>query len=131
MDIIEIWKPEYVVGVEEIDQQHRYLFELWVLLDNIRNQPESSLSLKQALLSLLDYVEIHFSTEEKYLQHHPELEAHRRLHKAFIDKTREFSARFEAGTLDIGQVADYLYNWLCEHIVGTDIPYFLELKKTS
>ncbi|WP_456385370.1 bacteriohemerythrin [Desulfolithobacter sp.] len=130
MDIIEIWKPEYIIGIEEIDRQHKYLFELFILLDNIRTQPDNQLSLQQALISLQDYVEIHFSSEEKYLRHHPDFEAHRRLHESFIEKAGEFSASFEAGTLDLEQVVEYLNKWLRDHILGVDIPYFKELKKT-
>ena len=127
MDISTIWRPEYSVGNQEIDDQHKYLFELWLMLDSIRNQAENRLSLEQGLLSLFDYVEIHFQREEKLLAGHPEINAHRKIHAQFVDKCREFMESFKQGDLETGTVVDFLKDWLINHIVKTDIRYFNEL----
>lgn len=128
MDITAIWKPEYSVGHEEIDAQHKYLFELWILLNSIKDQKDNRRSLMQALLSLFDYVQIHFETEEKYLRKHPEFDKHRKIHAEFITQTQTFMDQFQKETLDTQTVVDYLKNWLINHIVKTDVKYFREVE---
>ena len=127
MDITTIWKPEYSVGHPEIDRQHKYLFELWIMLDSMKNQRENRLSLEQALLSLFDYVEIHFNNEEEYLATHPEIKQHQTIHADFIAQTKTFMEDFHNETLDLHTVVDFLHDWLIEHIVETDVRYFKEL----
>ena len=131
MDITAIWKPEYSVGHQEIDQQHRYLFELWTMLDSMKNQQDNRLSLEQALLSLFEYVEIHFTHEEECLNAHPKIEEHKKIHADFIRRTKLFMDQFRAERLDIHTVVDFLLNWLIEHIVETDVRYFKELKQKA
>ena len=127
MDITALWKPEYSVGHEEIDRQHKYLFELWIILDSVKDQPGNSQSLEQGLLALFDYVELHFGQEEEILQNHPEIEQHRQIHAAFINQCRSFRDQFKAGTLDMHTVVDYLRTWLIEHIIDIDTRYFNEI----
>ena len=129
MDITTIWKPEYSVGHDDIDAQHKYLFELWILLNSIKDQKENRKSLMQALLSLFDYVKIHFTREEEYLRKHPEYEDHRKVHAEFINRTQEFVDQFQKDSLDTEVVVDYLKDWLINHIVETDIRYFRELEE--
>jgi hemerythrin len=131
MDITAIWKSEYSVGHPEIDHQHRYLFELWTMLDSIKNQQDNRLSLEQALLSLFDYVEIHFENEEKHLAAHPEIETHQKIHADFIKQAKTFMEEFHNESLDIHTVIDFLLDWLIHHIVETDIRYFKEIGKTT
>jgi len=127
MDITTIWKPEYSVGHPEIDRQHKYLFELWIMLDSMKNQRENRLSLEQALLSLFDYVEIHFNNEEEYLATHPEIKQHQTIHADFIAQTKTFMEDFHNERLDLHTVVDFLHDWLIKHIVETDVRYFKEL----
>jgi len=127
MDITAIWKAEYSVGHQEIDRQHKYLFELWLLIDSIKDQPENERSLEQALLSLFDYIDLHFNAEEKILRRHPKFAQHRRIHVDFINQTKVFMEQFREKSLDTHSVVDYLRSWLIEHIVNTDIRYFKEL----
>jgi len=131
MDITAIWKPEYSVGHPEIDTQHKYLFELWILLASITKQPENRRSLEQALLSLYDYVEIHFQREEELLAAHPDIEKHKEIHAAFVEQVQSFMDQFRAGTLESPVVVEYLKEWLIDHIVETDIRYFRALDRES
>jgi len=127
MDINALWKPEYSVGNDKIDGQHRYLFELWILLDSVKDQEANRLSLEQALLSLFDYVEIHFGDEEEILAAHPDIDAHREIHREFLAKSKSFMDEFQQGTLDIHEVTDFLRHWLTDHIIETDTRYFKEI----
>ncbi len=128
MDITTIWKPEYSVGHPEIDRQHQYLFELWVMLDSMKNQSDNRLSLEQALLSLFDYVEIHFGNEEEILASHPTIREHKKIHAEFVGQTKQFMDDFHKNNLDLHTVVDFLLDWLIHHILETDSRYFKELQ---
>ncbi len=126
-NIDTIWKPEYSVGVEEIDAQHRYLFELWLMLDSIRDQEDNQRSRRQAILSLLDYIDLHFTTEEGYYREHPRFAEHQGLHRAFVDRIHAFEQEMDEERLDLQAMADFLRDWLIDHIVNTDIRYFNDM----
>ncbi len=129
MDGKTIWKPEYSVGVAEIDAQHRYLFELWQMLDSIKEEQGNLRSRRQALVSLLDYIDLHFTTEEACYREHPRYEEHRRIHRAFVDRVHEFERDMEEDHLDMPAMVDFLRDWLIDHIVNTDIRYFNDMKE--
>ena len=124
------WKPEYSVGHSEIDQQHQYLFELCRSFAVISTMSENRLSMEQALLALLDYVDLHFDSEEKYYRHHPEYENHHQMHQEFIAKAREFEARFRSHDLEPAEVLNFLTQWLVNHIVHTDIRFFNDIQSS-
>lgn len=128
-DIDTVWKPEYSVGVEEIDAQHRYLFELWLMLDSIKDEEENLRSRQQLMLSLRDYIDLHFSTEEACYREHPRYADHRQLHRAFVDRIDAFAREMEDGRLDLHAMADFLHDWLIDHIVHTDIRFFNEMRE--
>ncbi len=128
-DTETIWKPEYSVGVAEIDAQHRYLFELWHLLDSIKGQKQNRNSCRQAMLSLLDYIDLHFTTEEPYYREHPRFTDHQQVHREFVRRVREFEQDLENDRLDIQAMTDFLRTWLIDHIVNTDIRYFKDMEK--
>lgn len=123
-----VWKPEYSVGHREIDTQHKYLFELCRSLAAICKIAENRLSMEQALLSLLDYVDFHFSDEEKYYRDHPEFELHRDIHQQFINQAKDFETRFHKHELDPEEVVTFLYKWLVDHIIGIDRRFFQEIE---
>lgn len=124
-----IWKPEYSVGVDEIDAQHRYLFELWQMLVSIRDQEGNRRSRRQAILSLLDYIDLHFTTEEAYYREHPRFADHQRIHREFVARVQGFEQDLENDRLDMHAMVDFLRDWLIDHIVHTDIRFFNDMRQ--
>src|SRR3989339_1805386 len=60
------WKKEYSVGVEEIDDQHKYFISLLNDLYDAIIAGKSRAELNELFLYLADYAEKHFATEERY-----------------------------------------------------------------
>lgn len=62
------WQPSYETGVEEIDQQHRELFEkgneFFKSVEKSKNPEEHIIILNY----LVEYVKFHFNTEEKMMK---------------------------------------------------------------
>lgn len=115
------WSPEFSVGIEEIDSQHKYLFKLISIFQQaIINQSSVEL-LANMLDALLEYAENHFRTEEHYFADHPESELHLQIHQAFVEQIRQFEKDVRAGKTNLDEdLTTFLENWLTNHIIHTD-----------
>ena len=126
------WEKKYSVGVSEIDNQHQQLFE--VLNKFILNfgAGNSRQEVQSVLEEMINYIDYHFTSEERYLKQHPEFEKHRRLHADFVQKTLKLQKDFLENGTEISQdILKFLITWLKNHILGTDMIYFGEMKKIA
>ncbi len=131
-DVTIPWSDKYSVGIVEIDAQHRRLFELYNQLVEAMYRGESMNVLQKALDSLIEYVVIHFTTEEQYMQKYgyPEFEEHKRAHTYLRNKTLQIHREFSEGKPVLtAEVIDFLRNWLKEHVMNMDKKYSKHLKK--
>lgn len=122
------WSDDYLIGIDEIDEQHRGFFDAaHRLYDQILNC-EGEHGVEEAVAFLRDYAERHFQTEEAFMRKHgyPHLEAHRALHAAFFenlerldDDLRVFgpSQHLADRALEVAQ------DWLIDHIADEDMQY--------
>ncbi len=117
-----------LIGVPEIDDEHKRLFELIGEVDAALKADTNSVTTAMALLNeLKQYAMTHFAHEEAYMAsiHDPELERQQKEHQAFVDKVNTY--RFSDITDDasakelILELLDYLSRWLMGHILGSDI----------
>lgn len=120
------WKPEYSVGIESIDAQHRQLIELINRLQNTVDYATGGDYERAALDAVVDYTRIHFRYEEELMQEHgyPSLEAHRAEHEKMVAKVEELLQAYRADEDRALQDAlAFLKAWLINHINGTDQQY--------
>lgn len=118
------WTTQYMIGIPEIDEQHRQLFECIDRLENAKDDRQRELAVYFVMDELRDYAHIHFAVEETVMRlfDYPGLEAHAAEH-------REFSARLEALEKvelnhDIhAEAGSFLRGWLTKHIMGSDKRY--------
>ncbi len=118
---------DYLIGVPEIDEEHRRLFELIeqtaVVLNTSANPVEDALTL---LTELKQYAVSHFSHEEAYMEkiNDPELERQKKAHADFIAKVNSYSfndVTEESAKVIIMDLLNFLSKWLFSHILGSDI----------
>ena len=120
------WKDEYSVGVPVIDDDHKRLLYLINNLETAIDYNAGDEFEKKALDELVQYTQYHFSREEGLMEKagYPDLEAHKKEHRAMIAKVESFVAEYEAKGHDVLEgIADYLGQWLVNHINGTDQQY--------
>ena len=116
-----------LIGVTEIDNEHKTLFELIAKTDDALHSGDGSISEAMNLLNeLKQYAKNHFAHEEAYMEeiHDAELERQRQEHAAFIEKVNSYSfADITAeNTREIMfELLEYLSKWLMSHILGSDI----------
>ena len=72
------WNDEYSIGIVEIDEQHKKLFEL----SEIFNEATEINEIKDILLFLEEYMQFHFNTEESMMRkyNYELIEEHKKLH---------------------------------------------------
>ena len=116
-----------LIGVPEIDDEHKRLFELIADVNSALESDSDSISTAMGLLNeLKQYAVTHFAHEETYMAsiHDPELPRQHKEHQAFVEKVNSY--RFsditdETARQLILELLEYLSKWLMGHILGSDI----------
>lgn len=63
------WSNAYIIGVDEIDRQHRRIAEyLMQLHSHIENEDWTGYELELLLELLYEYLQLHFQVEDSYMQ---------------------------------------------------------------
>lgn len=121
-----VWKDEYSVGIEEMDNDHKRLLNLINQLQTAVHYYTGKEFEEKALDELVDYTKTHFSKEEKLMADngYADLEAHKLQHKEFIDQVNHFIKQYkENSDVTISDTLKFLKEWLIKHINGTDKEY--------
>lgn len=119
------WSNELATGYEEIDQQHRELFNRINNLFEACKQRKGMEEVKSMMQFLADYVIKHFSAEEKYMERlsYPGYAAHKAQHWKFTETFSELKKRLEEegpGVLLVVNTNLILVEWLKNHIRKVD-----------
>ncbi|MGZ4999935.1 MAG: bacteriohemerythrin [Methylomonas sp.] len=119
------WNDQLLVNIDSVDRQHRHLVELINRLDDVIALGENSHSVADTVNELVDYTVYHFQHEEELMQKadfNPEmLVRHRQEHREFVDKMRDVQSKTQMDATFISKdLLDYLFDWLCSHILKTD-----------
>ena len=94
------WNENLCVNIKEIDDQHRNLFQLINNLHNSLRKGQGDTILKPILGSLIEYVIIHFATEEKWMKKYkyPELKQHKQEHQVYVTEIKGFISKYKKKT---------------------------------
>jgi hemerythrin len=107
-----VWKDEFSVGVERLDQQHRIFFR--------------SKNVSSALVDLTNYVSEHFLLEERLLQEngYPTLLEHSKKHTLYSERVAEFCKESLDGKSEVpDELIAFLADWWTSHILHEDMQY--------
>ncbi len=127
------WTPEYEVGLEEVDSQHRSIIEKINALSSGDGTEQNDSVALRLLEELSDYVRHHFKTEEALMvrggcDHDFEVR-HRSEHAYYRGVLRDFMNDYIDGRSRItSSFLEYLVHWLLHHIVSTDREMVAHLK---
>ncbi|WP_461255741.1 bacteriohemerythrin [Treponema sp. R80B11-R83G3] len=129
------WDDSYSVGFEHIDNQHK---ELVKMVNELYTACKMG-ALKEDIVYLhtvskaLEYARVHFSDEEKYMgiASYPELNEHKKQHEEFVVEIKKSVKLFEIGETAPIELANFLKNWLLNHIAISDKKYAPYLAKLA
>jgi len=122
------WSDSYLIGIDEIDKQHKKFFEVVhkFYMDILTCEGETAV--EKTLEFLKSYAVEHFQSEEAFLKkyEYPRIEDHKKLHKEFIEKFDTLADQFNTlgptqGLAD--EALDMTQNWLTDHISDEDAKY--------
>ncbi|MCH5333673.1 MAG: bacteriohemerythrin [Agathobacter sp.] len=119
-----------IIGIEEIDNEHRYLFELLnrvneLIAEDYHNDYYQQV--KDMLAELDDYADQHFTHEEAYMEQirDPELILQRAQHAYFREKVLTLDLtnidEFEEQRRVLYEIVTFLAKWLYHHIISSDM----------
>lgn len=120
------WKDDYSVGIDSIDQQHKKLLNLINQLQTAVDYSTGDEFEREALDELVDYTKTHFTYEEGLMRDndYPDYEPHKAQHEKMFKKVGEVLAEYEQDQdTAMANAAEYLKDWLINHINGTDKEY--------
>jgi len=120
------WKEEYSVGVEEIDDQHKYFISLLNDLYNAIVEGKSREELGVLFQLVSDYAERHFATEEKYFDefNYEGAAEHKQKHQEMRDEIKRIESTGSEREIDFyGNIVYFLKDWLEEHLAQMDQKY--------
>jgi hemerythrin len=119
------WGKEYNIGVEKIDKQHQKLLQYVNALHSAVELRMEKKELRDLLNELVDFIRLHFSTEEKLMKKHdfPKklLKEHYKEHKILLDHIEQIAAgvtkdKYPTFYSDY----DISSDWAISHIVEHD-----------
>ncbi len=117
------WKDKLLIGVPEIDAEHRYLI---ALVNNIIEKYHSNkleASLAKVYAHLINYTNKHFKNEESLMRAvgYPLLAEHKQKHEFLEDTTSELAEMFLSGQQSISvDTLNFLKNWVIDHVLLED-----------
>lgn len=121
------WTPDFSVGVDSLDTDHKVLISLLNQLDDAIGRGEPRMTVQQVLDALYDYTVYHFSREEALMRAaaYPDYDAHVRTHATLRAQVADIRERYARSpeSIHAREVLSFLKNWLSAHIVGRDHLY--------
>ena len=126
-----IWDETLSVEVDEIDEDHRKLVDLFNMLSHSVAEGDSAEYIDAVLEELISCTIWHFRHEERLmlLYKYKDFEEHKAEHSDLIDGVKELQQKFhKQGKLLFNEDIEFLEDWLTGHILGHDmrLGFYLE-----
>ena len=132
------WSDELLTGVQDIDNQHREVFEQITRFLQDCEKGKGRASIEHTLSYFENYVRFHFEAEEKLQQAtgYPHVRAHQGHHALLLDKLNELKASLAHGGITLGlsmKAMQFWADWFVHHIAKEDkaVADFLRAKGLS
>ena len=119
-----VWDESLSVGIDEIDEDHRRLVDLYNLLQHAVAEGESTDYVDALLEELISCTIWHFKHEERLMlkSGYDAFEDHKLAHRDLIDGVRTLQKKFHDNNKFLtSEDFEYLSNWLTVHIVENDM----------
>lgn len=128
MDSQFVWKDEFNIGVETIDEEHKKLFKIINNLLLFQDKEEThQVACREGIKFFKQHAVDHFADEEEYMLsiQYEDLEPHRRLHKGFRENTLPALEReLEESNYSPDSLEHFLgvcAGWLIGHTLTEDV----------
>ncbi len=120
------WSKDYSVNVNEIDTQHKKLFDMVNEYSDALQQKKSAEAVGKLVNGLALYTISHFKNEEKLFDKYgyPDAGEHKKKHAELLTKVADINKKVKEGTMVLStEVGSFLKEWLNNHIKIVDKQY--------
>ena len=118
------WSDSLSIKIKEIDDQHKNIAGLVNELHDAVMANKDKATLGIALDKLIAGADMHFKTEEKYMEKYAYigLMDNKKIHSDFVKVCLNLQTRFNAGTAKIDlPILDMIKKWLTGHMTIEDV----------
>jgi hemerythrin len=121
------WSEEYRLGISQIDEQHKKLFDIVTQIANLDALTSTKEELKAILGELSRYMNEHFNDEEVYMHRigFPEYEYHRNLHREIVEFVNTSVTSAPTLAMIRTKLKFIIKKALIDHIIIEDMKYKL------
>lgn len=118
------WKPEYSLGIQEIDDQHQRLLRHFTSIEEAFRDERSWADRHFVIVDLVEFVRFHFEFEEAIMRMFgfAHFDEHRREHASFFTMVEDIE-RCSLHRSAEERMVGLLRHWLTDHILGSDRGY--------
>ena len=119
-----IWDNSLSVQIQEIDEDHRKLVDLFNILNRSIVEGDATDYIEAVLDELLSCTIWHFRHEERLMvkYSYEGLPEHKKEHQELIESATELKQKFlQEGKALSSEDIEFLEHWLTGHILGTDM----------
>lgn len=123
MALIE-WDDKLVIGINRIDNQHKELIRIVNELHEAMKSGKGNEKAMETVHFLVKYTVDHFVAEEAMMKHYgyPDYSVHKIQHDNLVTDVAELIRQIESGhTLLTVKIANFLADWVKEHIIANDL----------
>ncbi|NEX19748.1 hemerythrin family protein [Thiorhodococcus mannitoliphagus] len=134
--MLKDWSDVYLIGIPDIDEQHKGFFVAsHQLYEGILGR-EGKSAVVDAITFMRNYAEKHFDTEVDFMRKHayPGLKEHLQQHAAFFRRLDELDndLMIFGPSEDLADRAlEITQDWLIDHIADEDMLYALHVKTSN
>jgi len=124
------WRPELRIGVDKIDNDHKYLIELTNKLIQAIDNERSTTEMLKIFDELEAYTRYHFEREEGFMDENcssnefkTQIQKHKEQHRYFVDKLPLLKEKLLLATSKSVsyEIVEFLLEWLLDHIINEDL----------
>lgn len=119
-----IWDETLSVQIQEIDEDHRRLIELFNILNHAVAEGDAANYIEAVMEELISCTAWHFRHEERLMLKYgyEGLVEHKAEHQELIESARELQQKIlQEGKPVSNEDIEFLERWLVGHILGTDM----------
>lgn len=123
-DIPFRWDDTFLIGIEELDHEHRVLIDdIERLHTELAGQEEKS-KIERCLGDIYARMQAHFALEERVMKErgYQFFDEHKREHEKLLESYTESMLRFlnEPSVNSSDPIEDHLKQWIVDHILTSD-----------
>lgn len=128
------WQPDFMTGIEKIDEGHLQFIKIHNQLVDIMNKDFCQQKIVELLYALMHYAEHHLINEEIYYQGYNGFAEHKVNHQKFIQKINQIQSYLvkDNSPEACDKLFVFLQDWFKNHILEQDkaaVDYVKNLQK--